>query len=418
MRDILINVLFLLVILFIVQLFESQAKNLTKKNRSFFVFLLSAVSIIFCMTFSISLSSQFHFDIRAVPFILGSLMGGPVVSAGLYLFIVIFRLFLGIDAGFYGAALNYGLLTIPLLIASRRFLGSGTKQKILVSLSISAIHLLLSRFIYSYLFVSDLTLSVFLQVAFIKLAMILLVILTLERIRKNNLLRIKMENLERFELISHLSASISHEVRNGLTGAKGFIQLLKNKETDPLKSRYIQTAMEELERTENIIGDYLTFAKAVPQKIMDINIENLLNQTLKVIEPLANMNSVEIEKHLSPCWIKGDERKLQQAFLNIAKNAIEAMQYGGGRLEILMFHNQDQQIIIFKDSGTGMTQEQTERLGNPYFSTKGINGTGLGLMVTYRVIEEINGQIKVHSQLGKGTTFAIHLPRLPRQPKK
>ena len=203
---------------------------------------------------------------------------------------------------------------------------------------------------------------------------------------------------------------ISHEIRNGLTGAKGFLQLLMESETDFQKQKYIQIALGELERSEDIIRDFLTFAKPAPEKIEKLNMEHLINSTIEIISPLSNMNSIEVIKELSPFWIKGEKRIIQQAFLNILKNAIEAMP-NGGQLVIGMNSNKNMYEIVIKDTGIGMDREQITRLGKPYFTTKGQKGTGLGMMVAYRVIEELNGKIKVTSQMGTGTTFTIYLPR-------
>ena len=108
------------------------------------------------------------------------------------------------------------------------------------------------------------------------------------------------------------------------------------------------------------------------------------------------------------------KESFNRLFLIYLKNAIEAMP-NGGQLEIYMNSNKNVYEISIKDTGVGMNFEQIGRLGKPYFTTKGQKGTGLGMMVAYRVIEELNGKIKVTSQIGKGTTFTIYLPHsLPR----
>ena len=176
------------------------------------------------------------------------------------------------------------------------------------------------------------------------------------------------------------------------------------------KQKYIGIALEEIERSEVIIRDFLTFAKPAPEKIEKINMEQLINSLIELISPLSNMNSIEVEKDLLPFWIQGEKKVIQQAFLNILKNAIEAMP-NGGQLVICMNSNEKMNEISIKDTGVGMNLEQIERLGKPYFTTKGQKGTGLGMMVAYRVIEELHGRIKVTSRIGKGTTFTIYLPR-------
>ncbi|AZV42752.1 ATP-binding protein [Peribacillus asahii] len=411
MYAILINVLFLLVVLLITQhIIEIYTKKLTRKLIKIYSFLAGLISIFFCMTFPFSVNEGFIVDIRIVPFIMASLYGGPLVSVGLYVFIVLYRFVIGVDFGFWGTILNYSVIPLLTFICFKRFIKSETTHKLLISLSVITFHLSLSYFIYSNIFVSHTPLNITLLGNLIKIICIILCVFTLERIRLNYQIRNKIVDIEKMEILSHLSASISHEIRNGLTGAKGFMQLLKENESDLQKQKYIGIALDELERSEIIIRDFLTFAKPAPEKIEKINMEHFLNYIIELVSPISNMNSIKVKKSLSPFWIIGDRRIIQQAFLNIFKNAIEAMP-NGGQLVISMNSHKNMYEISIEDTGVGMDREQIERLGKPYFTTKGQKGTGLGMMVAYRVIEELNGKIKVTSQIGKGTTFTIYLPR-------
>lgn len=410
MSEIFINVLFLLVVLLVTQhILEVYKKELSRKTIKVYVFIAGMFSIFFCMTFPFSVNESFNIDIRIVPHVIVSLYAGPIASVGLYIFIVLYRLFIGLDFGFWGTTLNYILIPILTLIFHRKFVKSRTTQKLLIAIGFIVLHLLLAQFIYFIIFVSNTPLYITLLGALIKLLTMIFLILTIERINLNFHIRNKLIDLEKMEILSHLSASISHEIRNGLTGAKGFMQLLNEIESDSQKKKYIGIALDELERSEVIIRDFLTFAKPAPEKVEVINIEELIDYTIELISPLSNMNSIEVKKELSPYWVKGERKMIQQAFLNILKNSIEAMP-NGGSLEIRM-SNQNQTLkITIKDNGVGMSPDQIERLGKPYFTTKGQKGTGLGMMVTFRVIEELDGTIKVESLVGKGTTFTICLP--------
>lgn len=411
MNEILINVLFLLVILLITQqILEVYSKKLTRNLISIYAFISGLIAIFFCMSFPFPVNEGFNIDIRVVPLIIASLYGGPIVSVGLYVFIMLYRFVIGFDLGFWGTTINYVLIPILTFVFHKRFIYAGTNQKLLISMGIVISHLFFAYSIYTYLFISNTPLNITLLGAFIKIACIILIILTAERVKLNYQIRDKLVDIEKMEILSHLSASISHEIRNGLTGVKGFLQLLKESESDFQKQKYIRIALEELERSEDIIRDFLTFAKPTPEKIEIINMEHLINNIIELISPLSNMNSIEVKKDLSPFWIKGERRILQQAFLNIFKNAIEAMP-NGGQLDIFTNSNENMFEVIIKDTGIGMDLEQIGRLGKPYFTTKGQKGTGLGMMVAYRVIDELNGKIKVTSQIGKGTTFTIYLPR-------
>jgi two-component system sporulation sensor kinase B len=363
------------------------------------------------MIFSIYANEQFRYDMRAVPFVIGGLFGGPLVAIGLLFSLFLSRLLIGgFDYGFLGNLINYSLLALLIVVSARWFQSSGMKRKVLISFIIMCFHILLSFLVYTYIFVSGLPFDVFIQASLIKLAFTVLIVMTVEGIFRQYRMRDRLINMEKMELISHLSAAISHEVRNGLTSAHGFLQLLDKQETDPKKRSYIRYALDELNRTESIVGDFLTFAKPVPRQISQIQLDKLILNSISIVEPLANMSSIEIRKYLMPFIIQADERLLQQSLINMFKNAIEAMP-NGGLLEIHMTSDQKEYLITIKDTGVGMTEEQISRIGTPYYTTKGQKGTGLGMMVAFRVIQKLNGHVKVYSQVGVGTTFVIHLPK-------
>ncbi len=410
MEKILINVLFILVLLFITLVFlDWQRKRLHPYIIRITIYFSSLVGIIFCMTFPILVKPQFIFDLRVVPFMIGSIYGGPIVSIALYFFILFYRIWIGIDLGLLGAALNYGILTILLVIFSRYYIRYSKRVKLLIAITFIGTHIILSHIIFTQIFYSGLSTDIFWKSSLIKVATIILFVLTLEAMQHYYKLRIQLDALEKMELVYHLSASISHEVRNGLTSSKGFLQLLNEIEPDPQKRKYLRIAIDELDRTENIVRDFLTFAKPYPKQIKKVRLDHFINSTLTLIEPLANMHSIVIRKNIIPSTIRGDESMIQQSLLNIFKNAIEAMP-DGGVLEIDVSLNKNRCFITIKDTGVGMNADQITRLGTPYFSTKGQKGTGLGMMVAFRVIEELNGTINVESQIGKGTIFRIQLP--------
>ncbi|HWO77725.1 MAG TPA: ATP-binding protein [Bacillus sp. (in: firmicutes)] len=216
---------------------------------------------------------------------------------------------------------------------------------------------------------------------------------------------------EKLEIVSHLAASISHEVRNPLTVAKGFMQMFYEDLTEDSKKQLWGIAIQELDRAAEIINDYLMFAKPAIENKEIINIRHELQHAVNIVTPLANMNTVQIHLPLrndEDSFILGDRQKLQQCLINVLKNGIEAMP-NGGELQILLHqHHSDLQIDIH-DSGKGMTQEQINRLGEPYFTTKE-KGTGLGMMVSFSIVKGMNGSINVTSEPQKGTCFSIKLP--------
>lgn len=416
MKDILINLLIIVVILLSTQLIWQWHKmQLNQRPTKVLIFIASFVLILFCMTFSIKINHQFMYDLRVVPLMIGSLYGGPIVSLALYVTIVLYRLILGIDLGLFGAMINYGLLTILLSMLSRRFIKSTLKMRLMIACIAIGFHLLLGYIIYTHMLFSGMPSNLYWQSSLIKTGTIIIFITIGYAIDRYYKLRLQLDSLEKMELVYHLSASISHEVRNGLTSARGFMQLLNESENEPQKRNYIRIALAELDRTENIVRDFLTFAKPNLKQIKEIQLENLINNTLILLEPLSNMYSIVVRKKMIPSIIKGDESMIQQALINILKNAIEAMP-DGGVLEVDLSVQKNELIISITDTGIGMNADQIERLGTPYFSTKGQKGTGLGMMVAFRVFKELHGTITIKSQVGKGTIFTICLPRLQSEP--
>ncbi|HDR8441635.1 TPA: HAMP domain-containing histidine kinase, partial [Bacillus cereus] len=223
-------------------------------------------------------------------------------------------------------------------------------------------------------------------------------------------MRSKLIKMEKMEIVSQLAASISHEVRNPLTVVKGFTQLLKTPNLTPeSRDEYIKHILEELHRAQGIIDDYLTFAKPASEKLDEISIEQELNRVINMILPLCNMNTIHITKDFSTATIVGNKQHFQQCFLNLIKNGIEAMP-NGGTLNISSSISNNKVIIRIEDSGIGMSQEQINRFGEPYFSTK-TKGTGLGTMVAVKIIETMQGSLRIRSVVNKGTTLTITFPK-------
>ncbi|MBI0575867.1 GHKL domain-containing protein [Neobacillus cucumis] len=234
----------------------------------------------------------------------------------------------------------------------------------------------------------------------------------LETVRQQHALLSRIVKMEKMEVVSHLAASISHEVRNPLTTARGFMQLLgEMKDAEQRQKEYISIALQELDRADSIIRDYLTFAKPAPENMEEMEIKEEIEKSLQLIEPLASMNGVQLKREINSCSIKGNRGLFQQVLINILKNGIEAMP-NGGELTITCFQKDSTIHITIKDEGIGMTEEQKNRLGEPYFSLKDGKGTGLGMMVVYRIVETMKGKIRVTSEQGKGTGITLLFPSI------
>lgn len=172
-------------------------------------------------------------------------------------------------------------------------------------------------------------------------------------------------------------------------------------------------AMEELDRASLIITDFLTFAKPGQETVDVFEVSEELKHVSGILMPLANLQGGEIELRLqSDLQVKGSASKFKQAFINLIKNSIESLQEDG-LIQVTAWKSGQHIIISVQDNGEGMRVSELARLGEPYYSNK-TKGTGLGLMVTFRIIEAMDGSIQFHSTKDEGTEVIVKLPSAGR----
>lgn len=218
----------------------------------------------------------------------------------------------------------------------------------------------------------------------------------------------ELQRSEKVQIISELAASVAHEVRNPLQVTRGFLQLLSEKSNGDDK-KYMTMALSELDRASNIITDFLTFAKPEFEQISVLNVLDEFKHIESILLPLCHLNNGKMILDVNnDLWIKGNSSKFKQALINIIKNSIEAF-HDEGTIHISAHGKGDKVFIHVKDNGEGMNPEALLRLGEPYFSQKN-KGTGLGLMVTFRIIEVMEGEVTFRSKKGAGTEAIIMLP--------
>lgn len=215
---------------------------------------------------------------------------------------------------------------------------------------------------------------------------------------------------EMLSAVGELAAGIAHEIRNPLTALKGFVQLMKAQGGN---EKYISIMLSEFTRIEHIINELLLLSKP---KIINFQPQNLLlilNDVLLLIDTQAIMNQVHIVTELEETLplVNCVENQLKQVFINLLKNAIESMP-GGGSIYVTMKRLDDQSISIqIRDEGCGIPMDKLQRLGEPFFTTKE-KGTGLGMMVSFNIIEGHKGKMFITSEENKGTTISIILPSM------
>lgn len=218
-----------------------------------------------------------------------------------------------------------------------------------------------------------------------------------------------MQRREKLSVVGELAAGIAHEIRNPLTVIKGFTQLFKQQE----QNDYLDVVMGELERIEDIVSDLLILAKPQPSKLEKMDLKKLLVRTIDLFQPEALLHNVQLisKIELDDPIIYGMENQLKQVFINLIKNAFEAMPEGGGKVNIKAYPIDEETIKVqVTDNGIGIPDDRIPKLGEPFYSTKE-KGTGLGLMICNRIIKNHRGTLEINSSVNKGTSINIFLPR-------
>jgi two-component system sporulation sensor kinase B len=239
----------------------------------------------------------------------------------------------------------------------------------------------------------------------------MLVLYLMEILKSQAKLQEELMNVEKFQLIGEMAASISHEIRNPLTSTRGFLQLLQNGSfTEEKRNAYLNIAMDGIDQANHVLTDYLTFAKPRIYKIQYLDIDKEVQTVVSLIIPLANFSNAEVQykKTGHSIFILGEKQKLNQCLLNIMKNGIEAMP-SGGRLTVSLEEEEKSVLLHIEDTGIGISQEQLSRIGSPFYSTKD-KGTGLGMMVVFSVVKAMGGTIRITSELDVGTKFTLTFP--------
>lgn len=212
---------------------------------------------------------------------------------------------------------------------------------------------------------------------------------------------------DKLAVIGQLAAGVAHEIRNPLTILKGFIQILES----DIDRNYQELMISELDRINQIVSELLVLSKPQVIKYEVQDIKHILNPIISFLTSQANLKDIKINLHFDHQmpFIKCDENQLKQVFINLIKNAMEAMP-DGGEITVKATTNHKQMISIqVIDEGIGIEKDKIPKLLEPFYTTKE-DGTGLGLMVCQRIIEQHSGTLNITSQMNKGTTVEVCLP--------
>jgi len=222
---------------------------------------------------------------------------------------------------------------------------------------------------------------------------------------------------EKLAATGRLTASLAHEINNPLQTIHNSLQIMLAYPLDPAEQQeYLQMADEDVERLIKMVGRMLDFARRPQQEKKFIQVNQVIVRTLKLSKKYLQHRDIVLQKELAPNLppILAIPGELQQVFLNLLLNGVDAMDEGGTMQVASRLEEDDQVLISFTDTGQGIQPEYLGRVFEPFFSTKE-NGTGLGLSVSYNIVKGHKGEITVQSEIGKGTTFTVQLPAIPRE---
>ncbi|MFZ0761570.1 MAG: ATP-binding protein [Candidatus Sulfotelmatobacter sp.] len=235
-------------------------------------------------------------------------------------------------------------------------------------------------------------------------------------------LEAQLSQADKLSSIGLLAAGVAHEVNTPLAVISSYTQMLgKQLQDDPQKSGLLEKITRQTFRASEIVNNLLNFSRTSGSEIGDVDVNRVIADTLALLEHQFKVAKVEVQNAPAPILpaIQGNPGRLQQVFLNLFLNAKDAMP-GGGTLRVATLNGEGVSVCV-SDTGTGIAPEHIQRIYDPFFTTKNSpregqgRGTGLGLAVTYGIIQEHAGKIRVESNPGAGTTFTLDFP-LSRKP--
>ncbi|MGO4544857.1 ATP-binding protein [Paenibacillus sp. 2TAB23] len=384
---------------------------------------LFGLSAVLCMAFPVSVIDGFQSDLRCIPLIIAFLYGSGKYLPGLLALTVgvLYRLYVNGDA-MYLAVFSFLLSVGPAIFFAKSFLSYHKVKRVVISLILAANSSIVS-FVFLIVYLKSRPLDLHTESHSLWI-MTILTIATLigmgissmlkEHLIETAYLKLELERSEKLKIVSQIAASVAHEVRNPLTVVKGFLQLLQES-VDDKKKDYLKIALAELERAEYIITDYLNLAKPQADQLELVEVPTFLGGTLDIMNSYGLIQNVQIHLNCNQTdlYVRTDKPRLSQVILNLIKNGVEAIPETG-EVTVNAYYRNEEIYIEIIDTGKGMSKEDLSQIGTAFFTTKD-TGTGLGILVTIRIIEALHGKISFESELGKGTKVTLRFPAAESQ---
>jgi signal transduction histidine kinase len=222
----------------------------------------------------------------------------------------------------------------------------------------------------------------------------------------------QLRRADRLSALGELAAGLAHEIRNPLGAIDGAVQILRRDEL-PVSTRneFGQLAAGEVERLKNLVTNILDFGRPTPPRIVDTDLHVLIDSVMKLVGETAKMAgvAVRVEVNAGDAPVRVDVDQIKQVLLNLGLNGIQAMQPGGTLTYRATAGNEFIEFEIV-DEGKGIPENDLERIFNPFYTSRA-EGTGMGLSIAYRIVNQHNGHIAVRRNEERGMTFVVRLPR-------
>ncbi len=241
------------------------------------------------------------------------------------------------------------------------------------------------------------------------------VVIVLRDVTEEHLMQERLLQSEKMASVGQLVSGVAHELNNPLTGVTGFAQLLLNRNLDEQTRRDVETIYSEAERAAKIVQNLLSFARRRKAQKGLVNLNTLLERVLELRSYDLRVKNIDLDLDLDPHLplTMSDPDQIQQVFFNVITNAEQAMlsAHGKGKLKIRTRAEKGYVLLSFTDDGIGIPAENMRRVFDPFFTTKeGGQGTGLGLTISYGIVDDHAGRIRVESRPNRGATFVVELP--------
>jgi len=236
-------------------------------------------------------------------------------------------------------------------------------------------------------------------------------LLTLHDVESVSEIESELELSRRMAAIGRLTSGVGHEVKNPINAIVVHLELLRSKiGSEPTAGRHLEIIQSEIHRLDRVVQTLVDFSRPVELKLMEQDMRGIVSSVLMLASAGLESYNVSVVSHLPehPVMVKVDADLLKQALLNVVLNGAQAMA-DGGELSVRLMEDARSAIITVQDHGEGIPDEIRSRIFDLYFTTKR-DGSGIGLAMTYRILQLHHGQLDVESKAGEGSTFTLYVP--------